>query len=75
MPAPIASLVPGTLPLLVGGPLRTLLLPLALSTAGEATEALPFGLEMADLQRWTLIYLGLSSLAFVAVWVVGFLRR
>jgi len=48
---------------------------LALSTAGEANGALPFGLEMADLQRWTLIYLGLSSLAFVAVWVVGFLRR
>jgi hypothetical protein len=51
------------------------LLPLALSTAGEANGALPLGLEMADLQRWTLIYLGLSSLAFVAVWVVGFLRR
>jgi len=51
------------------------LLPLALSTAGEANGALPLGLEMASLQRWTLIYLGLSSLAFVAVWVVGFLRR
>jgi len=52
-----------------------LALPLALSTAGEANGALPFGLEMGSLQRWTLIYLGLSSLAFVAVWVVGFLRR
>ena len=33
------------------------------------------GLEMADLQTWTLIYLGLSSLGFVAVWVIGLLRR
>jgi hypothetical protein len=30
---------------------------------------------MAKLQNWTLIYLGLSSLACVVVWVVGFLRR
>lgn len=51
------------------------LLPLAFQTAGDAAAGLPFGLEMADLQRWTLIYLGLSSLAFVIVWVVGFLRR
>jgi hypothetical protein len=51
------------------------LLPLGLSTAGEASGALPFGLSMADLQQWTLVYLGLSSLAFVAVWVVGYLRR
>ncbi|MFZ0408705.1 MAG: cytochrome B6 [Cyanobium sp.] len=51
-------------------------LPLALQTAGDAVGgALPFGLEMADLQTWTLIYLGLSSLGFVAVWVVGLLRR
>lgn len=51
------------------------LLPLALSTAGEASEALPFGLSMGELQTWTLVYLGLSSLAFVVVWVVGYLRR
>ena len=51
-------------------------LPLALQTAGDAVGgSLPFGLEMADLQTWTLIYLGLSSLGFVAVWVVGLLRR
>ena len=31
--------------------------------------------DLANLQQWTLIYLGLSSLAFVIVWVVGFLRR
>lgn len=64
---------------LLSSPAATLpspmLLPLALSTAGEANGALPFGLDMASLQRWTLLYLGLSSLAFVAVWIVGFLRR
>jgi hypothetical protein len=51
------------------------LLPLGLSTAGEASGALPFGLSMAELQQWTLVYLALSSLAFVGVWVVGYLRR
>jgi hypothetical protein len=50
-------------------------LPLAFRTAGEAADGLPFGWEIGDLQRWTLIYLGLSSLAFVGVWLVGFLRR
>ena len=50
------------------------LLPLALRTAGDAAE-LPFGWDVADLQRWTLIYLGISSLAFVVVWMVGYLRR
>ncbi len=50
------------------------LLPLALRTAGDAPELL-FGWDVADLQRWTLIYLGISSLAFVVVWVVGFVRR
>jgi len=38
-------------------------------------EALPFGLSMGELQTWTLVYLGLSSLAFVVVWVLGYLRR
>lgn len=50
-------------------------MPLGLSTAGEASEALPFGLSMGELQTWTLVYLGLSSLAFVVVWVLGYLRR
>ena len=51
-------------------------LPLALQTAGDAAGGLlPFGLEMGEIQTWTLIYLGLSSLGFVAVWVVGLLRR
>ena len=51
-------------------------LPPGLQTAGDATGGLmPFGLDLASLQHWTLIYLGLSSLAFVIVWVVGFLRR
>lgn len=52
------------------------LLPLALSTAGDAAEGLlPFGLDIATLQRGTLVYLGLSSLAFVLVWLNGYLRR
>jgi len=34
-----------------------------------------FGFDIAALQQGTLIYLGLSSLAFVVVWVVGYLRR
>ena len=51
------------------------LLPLAFRTAGEAADGLPFGLDIASMQQWTLIYLGLSSLAFVVVWVVGYLRR
>jgi hypothetical protein len=49
-------------------------LPLALQTAGDA-GALPFGLTMDSLQQWTLLYLGLSSLVFVAVWLIGYLRR
>jgi len=48
--------------------------PLALSTAGDAAAGLPFGLDIATLQNGVLIYLGLSSLAFVLVWLVGYLR-
>ena len=33
------------------------------------------GLSIEDLQRWTLIYLGISALAFVLVWLIGYLRR
>jgi hypothetical protein len=51
-------------------------LPLAFSTVGESADGLlPFGWTIADVQKWTLIYLGVSSLAFVVVWLVGFLRR
>ncbi len=48
---------------------------LAFQTAGEASQAMPFGLTLDGLERWALLYLGLSSLVFVAVWVVGYLRR
>jgi hypothetical protein len=48
---------------------------LAFSTAGDVANGLPFGWSVAGLQRGVLIYLGLSSLAFVVVWGVGFLRR
>ena len=47
---------------------------LALSTAGDAANGLLNGWDIATLQKWSLIYLGLSSLAFVVVWVVGYLR-
>lgn len=47
---------------------------LGLSTAGEAAAGLPFGLEIDTLQTSVLLYLGLSSLAFVVVWVVGYVR-
>ena len=50
-------------------------LPLGFSTAGDAAKGLLFGWDIATLQKWALIYLGLSSLAFVVVWVVGYLRR
>ena len=61
---------------LAAWPLLSLPLPLALQTAGDAANGLlPFGLDMASLQHWTLIYLGVSSLAFVLVWLFGFLRR
>jgi len=50
-------------------------LPLAFRTAGDAADGLPFGWDITTLQQGTLLYLGLSSLAFVVVWVVGYLRR
>lgn len=48
----------------------------AFRTTGDSVDGvLPFGWPIAAVQKWTLIYLGISSLAFVVVWVVGFLRR
>jgi hypothetical protein len=47
---------------------------LALSTAADAAAGLPFGLDINTLQTYVLLYLGLSSLVFVLVWVVGYLR-
>ncbi|MEB3202937.1 MAG: cytochrome B6 [Synechococcus sp.] len=49
--------------------------PLGFSTAGDAANGLLFGWDMAMFQKWALVYLGLSSLAFVVVWLVGYLRR
>ncbi|NDG76030.1 MAG: cytochrome B6 [Synechococcaceae bacterium WB8_1B_136] len=48
---------------------------LAFSTAGDAANGLLNGWDIATLQKWALIYLGLSSLAFVVVWLVGYLRK
>ena len=50
-------------------------LPLAFTTAGDAANGLLFGWEIATVQKWTLIYLGLSSFLFVLVWVIGGFRR
>ncbi len=48
---------------------------LGFSTAGDAANGLLFGWDIADMQKWALIYLGLSSMAFVVVWVVGYFRK
>ena len=50
-------------------------LSLAFTTAGDAANGLLFGWEIATIQKWVLIYLGLSSLLFVLVWVIGGFRR
>jgi hypothetical protein len=55
----------------LSNPLST---PLAFSTARDAADGLLFGWDIATLQTSALVYLGLSSLAFVVVWVVGYLR-
>ncbi|MBM5807039.1 MAG: cytochrome B6 [Cyanobacteria bacterium M_surface_10_m2_179] len=51
------------------------LLLLGYATAGDAADGLLNGLSIESLQRWTLVYLGLSALAFIVVWLVGYLRR
>jgi hypothetical protein len=48
--------------------------PVGLSTARDAADGLLFGWDIATLQNGVLIYLGVSSLAFVLVWLVGYLR-
>ena len=50
------------------------LITFAFTTAGDAADGLLFGWEIATIQKWVLIYLGLSSLAFVLVWLIGALR-
>ena len=47
---------------------------IAFTTAGDAADGLIFGWEIATVQKWALIYLGVSILAFVVVWLVGALR-
>lgn len=47
----------------------------AFSTAGDAANGLLFGWDIATVQKWALIYLGVSSLAFVVVWILGAVRR
>lgn len=50
------------------------LITFAFTTAGDAADGLLFGWEIATIQKWVLIYLGVSSLAFVLVWLFGALR-
>jgi hypothetical protein len=47
---------------------------IAFRTAGDAADGLLFGWDINTLQSGVLVYLGVSSLAFVLVWVVGYLR-
>ena len=47
----------------------------AFSTAGDAANGLLFGWDIATVQKWALIYLGVSSLAFLVVWILGAIRR
>ena len=44
------------------------------ATAGDP-GALPFGLDLAGLQNGVLVYLALSGVVFIIIWVVGFLKR
>ena len=46
----------------------------AYATAGDP-GALPFGLDLAGLQNSVLVYLALSGVVFIIIWVVGFLKR
>ena len=60
----------GALPALIVSPVV-----LAFASTGDGVAGLPFGWTIDGLQNSVLIYLGLSYLAFVIVWLVGFLRR
>lgn len=44
---------------------------IAYATAGDP-GALPFGLDMGNLQNSALLYLGLSGLVFIIIWILGF---
>jgi hypothetical protein len=46
----------------------------AFSTVGDMANGLLFGTDIASFQKWALIYLGASSLAFEVVLFVGYLR-
>ncbi|MBJ7363349.1 MAG: cytochrome B6 [Synechococcus sp. SupBloom_Metag_053] len=44
---------------------------IAYATTGDP-GALPFGLDMVNLQNSALLYLGLSGLVFIIIWILGF---
>jgi hypothetical protein len=71
-PGVLAAALPAAAPIAPAAPTAGSLL--ALRTAGDAAAGLPFGLDIDTLQTYVLLYLGLSSLVFVLVWVVGYVR-
>lgn len=45
------------------------------STAGDVADGLLLGLDIITLQQWAVLYLAISVLAFVLVWLLGALRQ
>jgi len=46
----------------------------AYATVGDPGP-MPFDLNLSGLQNGVLLYLGLSSLVFMVLWIVGYVRR
>ena len=46
----------------------------AYATVGDPGP-MPFGLDLGGLQSGGLVYLGLSGLVFMIIWIVGYVRR
>ena len=46
----------------------------AYATVGDPGP-MPFDLNLAGLQNGVLLYLGLSGLVFMVIWIVGYVRR
>ena len=46
----------------------------AYATVGDPGP-MPFDLNLSGLQNGVLLYLGLSSLVFMVIWIVGYVRR
>ncbi|GCE64833.1 cytochrome B6 [cyanobiont of Ornithocercus magnificus] len=48
---------------------------LGFSTTGDIDNDLLLGLDIVSLQKWVVLYLVISVLAFALVWLVGTLRQ